>query len=161
MIPDLIASLGIGEETPEDGLPLLLPFFQPIPGRRGDPLQVVLDLPISIDQEMSRRLQVLGNVELLGSPLRPAGENEGGMLLAAAALAVGPAAGDTAEVGSGVKELLMADEGLEARTALAFETGHSGRSHGLSCLICLYNIRYRSLSRVFFECETAPGIGGD
>ena len=38
MIRDLIASLGVGEETPEDGLPLL-PFFKPLPGCGRDPIQ--------------------------------------------------------------------------------------------------------------------------
>jgi len=131
MILGLIASLGVGQETPEDGSPLLFLFFQPIPGRGGDPLQVVLDLPISIDEEMGPRLQVLGDVELLGSSAPAPGENEGRMLLAAPALAVGPAAGDLAEIRGGVKELLVADEGLEPRAALAFDAGHSGRSHGL------------------------------
>jgi hypothetical protein len=35
-----------------------------------------------------------------------------------------------AKGGGGVKELLSGDERLQAGAALAFDTGHAGRSHG-------------------------------
>jgi hypothetical protein len=121
----MIAPLGIGEETAEDGLPLL----KSIPRGGGDRVQEIDDLMIAIDQHPNGGFFIPGNVKLFGFPVAASSQDECRVLLAPLALAVGLAAGDLAKRGGGVEELFVRDEGLEPRAALAFNTGHAGRSH--------------------------------
>jgi hypothetical protein len=127
MILKMIAPLDIGKETSEDVLPLLL--FKSVPRGGGDLVQEIDNLMVSIDQHPDSVFLIPRDVKLFGLPLRPAGENERGVLLAPSALAVGLAAGNLSERGGGVEELFARDEGLEPRAALAFDTCHAGRSH--------------------------------
>jgi hypothetical protein len=151
---EAIAPFDIRAEASEDGLPLLL--FKSVPIRGRNLFQKALDLAVAFDPEANHRLLVLRDIELFNGPVGAASKDERRVLLAPSAFTVRTAADLLAQGRGGPEKLLAEDEGLEARAALSFDTGHAGRSHGGSfVLLCAIYNSLQDKSSDILECETA------
>jgi len=98
------------------------------------------DLMVALDVLAGQHFLSLGDMELFGLAVGDASEDEGGMFLAALALAVRFAAGQGTHAWRGSEKLLPRDERLKPGAAFPLGFGHSGRVHGQPPVLYYYNI---------------------